>query len=333
MAISLKTHKMLWARSGNRCALSTCRRELVEGESETDDASVVGDEAHIVAREKKGPRGDSPLPLKERDKYDNLILMCKVHHKQIDDQPKKYTVEVLHKMKETHLNWVKDNLTIDKSKEKDEEIYAGYIDKWVELSGLDNWQNWTSHIFGSGQPTISIERYEKLQQLNEYLLSRIWPKRYSEIEFGFTNFRIILSDFLRVFSIYMKESGSKEDRIYTTDRFYRIKEHAPERYHSLLELFDFHVELVEDLCCELTRGANYLCDQIRRDITITFRIKEGILLITSGPDMNFDWTTARLEFETNDTNVIKYPGLRKFMETRQDRGYHFGTGVNEYCIR
>ncbi len=34
MAISLKTQKMLWGRSGNRCAV--CRTELVVDRTETD---------------------------------------------------------------------------------------------------------------------------------------------------------------------------------------------------------------------------------------------------------------------------------------------------------
>lgn len=110
MGITLKTHKMLWARSANRCALPSCRRVLVENETETDDASIVGDEAHIVARENDGPRGISDLTLEQRDKYDNLILMCKIHHKQIDDQEMKYTVEVLHRMKLEHIDWVNKNL-------------------------------------------------------------------------------------------------------------------------------------------------------------------------------------------------------------------------------
>src|SRR6516164_6179347 len=117
MSISLKTHKMLWGRSGNRCALPTCRRTLVEDETETDDPSVVGDEAHIVAREENGPRGKSPLTHDERDKYDNLILMCKTHHKLIDDQPETYTVEILHDMKDKHIEWVNVNLSSDAEKQ------------------------------------------------------------------------------------------------------------------------------------------------------------------------------------------------------------------------
>lgn len=330
MGISTKTHKMLWGRSGNRCALPTCRRVLVEDETETDDASIVGDEAHIVAREVDGPRGISLLTPEDRDKFENLLLMCKVHHKQIDDQPNTYTVELLHKMKQDHIEWINKNLNPDIDKQKDEEVYATYIDKWIELANIKNWQDWTSFIFGSGQPGMSVKQFENLRELNEYILSRVWPKRYDKIEFAFNNFRVVLNDFVKVFSMYKIEMGGKDDPWYNTEKLYqRLEKWDTEVYDRLSKQFAFHVDLVQDLCCELTRAANYLCDQIRKYLSSSFRIKEGVLLIITGPNMDFAWTTVRLEFKTDDQTFIKYPGLEKFMETRKERGYCFGEGVSK----
>lgn len=102
MSIGAKTRKMLWGRSASRCSLPDCRRPLVEDETETDDPSIVGDEAHSVAREPDGPRGESDLTPEERDYFSNLILLCKVHHRLVDDQPGTYTANVLHRMKEEH---------------------------------------------------------------------------------------------------------------------------------------------------------------------------------------------------------------------------------------
>lgn len=108
MAISEKTRKILWGRSGNRCAI--CRRELVMDANDLDDESVLGDECHIVAHQSTGPRGDSPLSLRERDNYENLILLCKVHHKLTDDQPNTFTVERLKDRKRRHETWVRETL-------------------------------------------------------------------------------------------------------------------------------------------------------------------------------------------------------------------------------
>lgn len=330
MAISLKAHKMLWGWSGNRCALPTCRRLLVEDETYTDDASIVGDEAHIVAREADGTRGVSLLTPDERDKFDNLLLMCKLHHKQIDDQPNTFTVDVLQQMKQEHIDWVNKNLNPDIDKQKDEEVYATYIDKWIELADITNQQAWTSFIFGSGQPRMSAKQFDNLRELNEYILSRVWPKRYDKIEFAFNNLRVVLNDFIKVFSEYKEDMGDKNDLWYNTEKFYkRLQRWDDEAYNKLSKQCDFHVDLVQDLACELTRTANYLCDQIRKYLSSSFRIKEGVLLIVTGPDMNFSWTTVRLEFKTNDQTFVKYPGLEKFMETRRERGYCFGEGVSK----
>lgn len=70
----------------------------------TDRESVVGDEAHIVAQSGGGPRAGL-IPVAELDKYENLILLCKVHHKQVDDQPLYFSVEHLRALKTKHEQW------------------------------------------------------------------------------------------------------------------------------------------------------------------------------------------------------------------------------------
>jgi hypothetical protein len=325
---------MLWGRSGNRCALPSCRKNLVEDETQTDDASIVGDEAHIVAREVGGSRGDSQLTLVERDKYDNLILMCKIHHKMIDDQPFEYTVEKLHEIKTQHLDWVEKNLSPDTDRQRDDEIYATYIDRWTQLVDITNWKAWSSSVLVGGQPQISVVQFENLIELNNYILSRAWPKRYDKIEFAFNNFRVVMDDFINVFSFYKEKDGDVDDPLYTTEKFYKkLTKWDEEKYNQFLKQFDFHVELVQDLMCEMTRAANYLCDQIRKQLSSSFRINEGVLLIETGPDMSFSYHTVRLEYKTTDQTFIKYPGLEKFMKTRQDRGYHFGNGVNKKYLK
>ncbi len=108
--ISSKTHKMLWGRAASRCAFPHCRRELVMDSNAIDQASLVGQECHIVAKEKDGPRGNSPLSQKQRDEYENLLLLCNIHHKLIDDQPNTYTVESLQQIKAAHEQWVRECL-------------------------------------------------------------------------------------------------------------------------------------------------------------------------------------------------------------------------------
>jgi len=65
MSITLKTHKMLWGRSGNRCAMPDCRKELVMDATETDDESLIGEECHIIA---ESPRRPQRKPVNPRGK-------------------------------------------------------------------------------------------------------------------------------------------------------------------------------------------------------------------------------------------------------------------------
>ncbi len=171
-------------------------------ETETDDPAIIGDEAHIIAKEPTGPRGDSDLSSDDRDKYDNLILLCKNHHKLIDDQPHTYTTEKIKEMKRKHIERIRSNPGFDQLRQRDDEVYATYIDKWIEMAELDNWNAWSSYILGGDQPSMLIEQYNKLKELDEYILSRIWPKRYPEIEEAFINFMRVLNDFLLTFDKY-----------------------------------------------------------------------------------------------------------------------------------
>lgn len=137
-----------------------------------------------------------------------------------------------------------------------------------------------------------------------------------------------MNDFINVFSKYKKRISEENVPFYSTEKFYkRLKEPDGERYDKLLNEFDFHVDLVQDLMFEMTRAANYLCDQIRKHLSSSFRIKEGVLLIETGPDMTYSYQTVRIEYKAIDQSLIKYPGLEKFMETRQERGSHFGKGI------
>ncbi len=77
-----------------------------------DDDSVVGDECHIIARSPGGPRFDSTVLADNLDLYSNLILLCKVHHKLIDDQPNTYTADFLKEIKRDHEHWVRDALRL-----------------------------------------------------------------------------------------------------------------------------------------------------------------------------------------------------------------------------
>ena len=110
MAISNRDRKLLWARSGNCCAFPGCRCELTQDAESGDSSFPVGVEAHIVGRTPNSPRGEHPLPLEDRDRCENLVLLCPTHHTIIDNDVGTYTVERLHEIKQDHEQWVREKL-------------------------------------------------------------------------------------------------------------------------------------------------------------------------------------------------------------------------------
>ena len=101
MSITDRTRKILWVKAGGRCSI--CRVLLVTEGTDSDDPSVFGEEAHQIARALTGPRAGE---LADPNSYDNLILLCRKHHKQVDDQVGYYTVERLKEIKPKHEKWV-----------------------------------------------------------------------------------------------------------------------------------------------------------------------------------------------------------------------------------
>lgn len=109
MPISEKTRRILWARSGNRCAI--CRNPLVLDATRSSSASIVGEECHIVAQSAGGPRASPDVDVEDIDEIENLLLLCAVHHKLVDDQHETYTVKILRELKKNHEIWVDGSLT------------------------------------------------------------------------------------------------------------------------------------------------------------------------------------------------------------------------------
>ena len=335
MSILLKTHKLLWGRSGNRCAFEECRNELIADETETDDESVIGDEAHIVARKKDGPRGDHPMPFDDRDKYDNLILLCRIHHKQIDDQPNHYTVEKLIELKKEHEKWVKESLHPDTEANKEDLSYASYIDELFKMLDIENYNGWTQSLISHGQPSIGYSRLKEIEKIPNYIVSRFWPGRYPELETAIVNLKNVLNDLVKVFYKHVEDDSLKEsedpeyDTTVYTRKFYKIQEWNLERYDELLKEYEYHVDLVDDLTLEMTRATNFVIEKIRKFLTPKYREEEGKLLITAGPFMDFSWKTYKVEYKKEEKELEHpYPGLRKFMTERANRDLITGEGFN-----
>ena len=90
------TIKRIFAMSHNLCAHPDCGQPLVEG------GTVVGEVCHIKGERPGAARYDENQSDAERHAYENLIGMCRKHHKIIDAEVNNYPFERLLEMKRQH---------------------------------------------------------------------------------------------------------------------------------------------------------------------------------------------------------------------------------------
>lgn len=113
MTISNRTRKILWSRAAGRCSFPDCEIELTEDGGTEGPDSIIGEEAHIRARNNGGPRFDESLTSLDINANSNLILLCRNHHKLVDDQPERFTVEWLSDCKRAHEFRIRSLLAVD----------------------------------------------------------------------------------------------------------------------------------------------------------------------------------------------------------------------------
>ena len=292
--------------------------------TESDDASLVGDVAHIVAEKADGPRGNSSLTLGQRNRFANLLLLCKIHHKLVDDQPATYTVSKLHEIKAAHEAWVRRSLTIyDESLQRDKEVYASLVELWEERCKLSEWEEWTSGLLAMGQPSLMAFDDSRLAEVRQWLFARVWPMRFGDLEGAFLNFRVILGDLHETFRTHSEERGD----VVWTRKFYRIDDWNPELYHRLLAQFEYHVDLVQDLTLELTRAANLVCDMVRRRIDPSYRMDAGVVTVVRGPDLSLKSSRLRPEYQMGERTERPYANLHWFLDSRVSRDICIGHGL------
>jgi hypothetical protein len=315
---------MLWGRAAGRCSHPECRIDLYEDETETDDPTLVGENCHMVAESDDGPRADPSVPVERRNSYNNLILLCRNHHKVIDAQEGEYTLTRLRTMKANHEQWVREQLGFDTAKQKDVEYYADVVDKREKMIDLDNWSAWTSWILGGGQPSIEVSMDDNIRQLRPWILARVWPGRYPELENAFKNFLHVANDF---YNCFHEHAEKRADDYLQTRKFYQIDQWDEKLYAKLASKFEHHVDLVQDLMLELTRAANLVCDRIRRDVMPSYRLAEGRLLVESGPTMDLKIHKYVVQYSAEErAEQYPYPGRTEFLNARIQRDLHFGEG-------
>jgi hypothetical protein len=321
MPFSEKVRVMLYSRSGNKCAFPDCPVSLVFRLADSVTVVNIGEAAHIVAEQEDGPRGSDPLPLAERNDFDNGLILCSPHHTIIDGNPVQFPVTVLRQWKAAHE--VKYGSSADPNKARDEQLYAEYVDHWIVGAHVRTWTLWTQNLLIEGGQSIEEKIFDDVQATSIWLLQRYWPNRCIQLEGALANFRRVCDD-LRM--VLMKHSAPY-GKFIRTEKFYKNYRRVLQRERMRQE-YEFHVRLVDDLTLELTRAANLVCDRVRESLDATFRVHEGALVARSGMYENFSHLVHRVEYTAQErTHLEPYPGLEQFMQARSGRDYVFGVGA------
>lgn len=80
--------------SGNICAFQGCSSPIFE-----ESATLTGEVCHIRAQSPGGPRFDATQTEEARHAYDNLIMLCRRHHRIVDSEPELYPADALAQIK------------------------------------------------------------------------------------------------------------------------------------------------------------------------------------------------------------------------------------------
>jgi 5-methylcytosine-specific restriction endonuclease McrA len=315
--VGTKTKILLWGKAAAKCSI--CKIDLVMDSTQTDDESLIGEVCHINAHN-DGARVNLSLTEEQKNKYSNLILLCRNHHKQVDDQENDYTAERLLQIKSDHEEWVKSHLDLQqRTRQRNLEIYADYIDHWKQYFLVDEWKRWTNFLL-QPTPLFLKEDYDSVKLGKEWLFRRIWSNEIPDLERVFINFFKVARDLLIVFDEFTDERSNED--ILRVRAIYKIDKYDPELYNELHNQFEFHVDFIFDLVAELTRAANLICDTIRNTIDPTFMLDKGRLVIEEGLNMNLQYVSSIPLYAKEDLGNL-YVDIKDFAETRFGRDFHF----------
>jgi hypothetical protein len=334
--VPLRDRKLLWYKSGGKCGFDGCRRSLAVEVEQSGRTSIVSQEAHIVADEESGPRGQSAFSKAERNSYANLILLCLEHHKIVDDDPRTFTVDVLLDMKSSHEAWFDSLRSPEEARaEARQMLMINIIDEWEERADIDHWRQWVSGFLWY-RLWIDDEVMDRLQQLSLWIYSRAWPDVFPTLPRVFENFSRVADD-LRVAA----ELALTHRSDLPTGKEEHAREYIPDhKRHDMRHEFSEQAEnesiaeaqwvrdLFGDLALELTRAANWILDEIRIVLDPRYQADLGVLLVQREVSLASVYDRPRYLPQETAGDGYPYEGVRAFLLVRDGKDMVLGTGFN-----
>ena len=301
MSVKEKDIKLLWGGAAKRCSFPDCRMKLSQDKKTATVSFPIGEQAHIVGKEKGSARSKSILSEDQRDSYHNLILLCPNHHTVIDKNPEDYPIEILHMMKSQHEHWVDSNLSEshDLKTKASDIIYAHLIDLTVEGCSFNTWENWMSALNGPSH-SIKEDIYHKALMYTLKMYKAIWPGTLPELEAAMKLFSTTMNTML---NFYMKNAESIKDH-YKEDRSFKRQMHPEKLFREWADRRDRWERYLDELIIEVVKAANWLADLVRRDINPLFMATDGKFSLMMGLSDKFSFSTIVPEYSTDEKGQL-----------------------------
>jgi hypothetical protein len=276
--VALSTRVALWGRAGGRCCWQECRRPLTYRPNETADPSLVGDVCHIRSKTPDGPRYDPDYPVDLLDAYDNVLLLCKIHHKIIDDHPDIYAVDKLCALKDQHESWIDSQLSVEEKryqevKEKYSEIIGG-IESKLDFAEADRW---LSCMANSEYPNIKKEFADTLFDFPTWATRQMWPNSIPKFEACALNLVQVVDDYTQFFVQYSSTKDSPG--FYMIPKFYQSGDWDEERYERQSKKWEKVIGEARERSIEIGKALNLLVDVVRTEIAPDYRGAEGWFIV------------------------------------------------------
>lgn len=166
MSITDRVKRILWSRSGGYCQNPNCRSDFFIF-FEQGEITSLEELAHIIAESNNGPRGQNPLPLAQRNEYENIILLCPSCHTLVDKNPLQFSKELLLDWKSKHEKIIKEAFVVP--------IYSDRKSLSVEIHKLLRRNRQIYLSYGPNSGHIANPLTDAATAWNRYILSDILP--------------------------------------------------------------------------------------------------------------------------------------------------------------
>ncbi len=268
-----------------------CRKKLIlAGSNEVPSQNVlIGENCHIVAKIKKEVRGESILTPEERDRYPNLILLCRNHHKVIDQDPKTWPVEKLHQIKADHEVWVETKFA-DAKENIASQIYSDLINLATESLMLSYWDWFSDHAV---RFLLSEEFVNGADSFWMKVQKTIWPKEIPELEQAIQNLSERVSEYIKTFLEKGKlRPGKTEDTsgFWVEDKWWTAQ--WRDDYHEYAEKSKKWEKQCLSLLVNIVVALNEYADSVRKYLKPNYLVYQGKFIINDSMGVTSDMRSS-----------------------------------------